>query len=197
MPRPLRVAYPNAWYHVFNRSNARKTICFSEYHFHEFLGLLSEIVEIYEVEIHSFCLMKNHYHLLMKTPKGNISKAMWYFGYRFAKILNTDINADGPVFKDRFRALLIDNTRYLLQVSRYIHLNPVEAQIVAFPEQYPWSSYSQFLTRKKIFDFLKIDFLLDCFLNPQEYRDFVSLGIDAKTRDFYKKKNCRSVVELS
>jgi putative transposase len=144
MPRRSRIQYKGAWYHVFNRGISKKTIYFSDSHYFLFIELLGKITKKYNVEIHAFCLMPNHYHLLIHTPDGNLSKAMQYFLSIFAKRINDDINADGSVFRDRYKSILIDSTTYLLQLTRYIHLNPVEAQISSSAKTYKWSSYTAY-----------------------------------------------------
>ena len=91
-------------------------------------------------------MMKNHYHLLVYTPKDNLSQGRWCFGRQFSLKVNREINGDGALFKDRFRSIMINEERYFLQLSRYIHLNSVEAGLVKQPELYTWSSCSYSLT---------------------------------------------------
>lgn len=197
MPRKKRIAYEGAWYHVFNRANGRKTIVFNDYFYALFLNILDDVKQLYNVEIHSFCLMKNHYHILMRTPSGNISDVMWYFGSHFARHINQEINCDGPVFKGRFESLVIEDTRYLLQVSRYIHLNPVEAGIVNEADEYPWSSYAFFKEDcvEKL-SFLTTEFILSHFLDRQEYLDFVALGNHRKISNFYGRKRVPAILKV-
>lgn len=195
MPRAKRILFPNACYHVFNRGISKKSITFSEFHKGFFIGLLDEITSRFNVQILAYCLMSNHYHILIKTPLGNLDKAMQFLGYRFSVQINRDLNADGPLFRNRYRALLVDDDRYLLQVSRYIHLNPVEAGLIECPLNYPWSSYSTYFnTVKRSIDFfLDPDPVLQYFRDPMDYHTYVSQGIDIDTKRFYSLKNKRSI----
>ena len=196
MPRPKRLLLPNAVYHVFNRGISKKTIIFSDYHKSLFIQLLDEISQKFNVLIHTYCLMNNHYHLLIETPDANLDRAMHYFGRHLSKQINKSLNADGALFKDRYKSLLVDSDRYLLQVSRYIHLNPVEAGLVLRPEDYPWSSYpsylgldsASFLHTKKILSYLK---------SPEDYQYFVNLGIDKELKAFYSKKKKPDIIGSS
>ena len=107
-------------------------------------------------------LWPNHYHILIRTPEPNLDKAMHYFGSNFSRQINRDLHADGPLFKDRYKSLLVDTESYLLQVSRYIHLNPVESHMTSFPEEYAWSSYRSYL-ESHTHSFLKKDPILSFF----------------------------------
>jgi putative transposase len=196
VPGPKRIFYPNACYHVFNRGISKKTIFFSEWHRDYFLSLLDQIATLFQVEILGYCIMSNHYHILIRTPLGNLDKAMHYFGSNFSKKINRDLNADGPLFRDRYKALLIDTSRYLLQVSRYIHLNPVEAQLAPSPEDYEWSSYLSYTQHSppRSDTFLKKDLILAYFKHPDDYVYFVQQGIDKDTQAFYSNKKKASII---
>jgi putative transposase len=193
MPRPRRLLFPNAIYHVFNRGISKKTIIFSDYHKLLFIKLLDDISQKFNVKIHAYCLMTNHYHILIETPNANLDKAMHYLGRNLSLQINKSLNADGALFKDRYRSLLVDSDQYLLQVSRYIHLNPVEAGLVDHPEQYKWSSYNTYLSldiepficTTKIFSYLKL---------KEDYRYFVNLGIDKEIKAFYSKKKKSDII---
>lgn len=193
MPRLLRVNASNMYYHIFNRANARKSICLTDFTYSYFIYLLGELVDQFDFEIYSFCLMKNHYHILLKTKKPNLSKGMYFFCKRFALYINKLLNTDGPVFKDRYSAILIRNEHYLLNVSRYIHLNPVEANIVKQFQDYQWSSGRGYITDTHGYSFLNTTLITDYFLRTEEYCEFVGSGVDKKTRLFYKKRNYHSV----
>ncbi len=195
MSRGNRVTYPGAWYHIFNRGISRKTIYFNEIHYNFFITLLEHISSKYHVEIHSFCLMKNHYHLLMCTPRGNISEAMWYLGTHFSRFVNRTIGGDGPVFKDRFRSILIEDIRYLLQVSRYIHRNPYEAGLTQQNLAYEWSSFNSFSSEKSYYDlFLHKKFLLSHFKNPEEFSEYTFSKNSKEIRQFYGKKHIQNIL---
>ena len=96
---------------------------------------------MFKVETHAYCLMDNHYHLLLRTPQGNLSRAMRHLNGVYTQRYNRIQKTDGPLYRGRYKAILIDVDAYLLNVSRYIHRNPIEACIVRRAERYPWSSY--------------------------------------------------------
>jgi putative transposase len=196
MPRAKRLNVKDGWYHVFNRGISRKTICFTDYHFELFKSLIGDLYTEYQIETHAYCMMKNHYHLLLRTKEANLSRAMWHFGRVFSTLVNKDINGDGPLFRSRFKSLLIKDDRYMLQVHRYIHLNPVEAHICEFPWDYDWSSCNQFCEGKiKSPTGLVLKEIHDYFRGPDEYVDFLNLGNSKKVRNFYNRKNIPSQID--
>ncbi len=140
MTRPLRIEFPGAWYHVMNRGAGRQSIFNKPDDFQCFLKLISDINITYKIEIHAYCLMNNHYHLLIRTPHGMLSRSIRYLNGMYARYYNRMNKRDGGISKGRYKAILIDAENYFLQVSRYIHLNPTEAKIVKMPEKYKWSS---------------------------------------------------------
>jgi putative transposase len=188
MPRPKRIQFKGAWYHIFNRGINRKTIFYSKYHYLFFIELIKEAINKFNIEIHSYCLMKNHYHLLIHTPNGNIAKAMHYILFKFASTINKDTNADGNVFKDRYRSILVDSDEYLLVLSRYIHLNPVASNICKNAEDYEWSSINEYTRDIDKASFLKKDKVLSYFNNKKEYKEYIDLGMDSAIKQFYSRK---------
>ncbi len=145
MTRPLRIEYENAYYHVMNRGQGRKRLFHDESYFHAFLDTLSEADERFGLQIHAYCLMSNHYHLLVKTPRGNLQRAMRHIGSIYTQRYNRKKKTDGQLFRGRYKAILVDCDAYLLQLSKYIHRNPVEAGIVDVLEDYIWSSYPAYI----------------------------------------------------
>jgi REP element-mobilizing transposase RayT len=168
MARPLRVNFKNAWHHVMNRGAAFKNIFLSDMHREKFLTLIGEITDRYQVEIHAYCLMKNHYHLLVNTPRGNLSEAIGYLNSVYAEFFNRTQKTDGPLFRGRFKSTVIDYDDYLLRVSRYIHLNPVRAKLVEKAEEYKWSSYSAYLNLSEKKPWLLTEKVLS-FLDNKDY----------------------------
>ncbi len=140
--------------------------------------------------------MNNHYHILIETPDANLNKAMQHFGGRLAKQINKTLNADGSLFRDRYKALLIDSDRYLMQVSRYIHLNPVEAGLTQKPEHYKWSSYQAYLGISDKIDthFIDTKKILSYLKNNEDYQYFVNQGVDKEIKGFYSKKKKPSII---
>ena len=191
MSRPLRIEYPGAYYHVMNRGAGRWTIYAQDTHREIFLELLREIHEMFEVETHAYCLMDNHYHLLLRTPRGNLSRAMRHLNGVYTQRYNRIQKTDGPLYRGRYKAILIDVDAYLLNVSRYIHRNPIEARIVRRAERYPWSSYSAYIGKSKTPLWLTREDTLGMIgerCRQQRYQAFVEAGIDEETAAFYQKK---------
>lgn len=140
MPRSNRIQAPGTYYHIMNRGLAHQDIIFNTDDYFIFLKGIQELREIYKVDIFAFCLMTNHYHLLIRTSLANLSRAMRHFSHTFAQRMNRRTGRDGPVFRGRFKSIVIEHEDYLRELARYIHLNPVEAGIVTTPSQYSWSS---------------------------------------------------------
>jgi putative transposase len=196
LPRPLRILYPGAWYHVMNRGAGYQNIFHSEKHKHLFLSLLGEASGQFNIQIHAYCLMDNHYHLLVHTPQGNLSRAMRHINGVYTQRYNREEKTDGPLFRGRYKAILVQKDNYIQQVSRYIHLNPVEAQICRNAESFSWSSYQFYLQSKNKPVWLHLDFVLGYFgkkNSRDKYRNFVELGLDDEIKYFYSKKN-KSVI---
>jgi len=142
--RPLRIEYPDACYHVINRGNAGENIFTTDRDHEVFLEYLETTAERFGIVIHTHCLMTNHYHLLIETPHANLSRAIQWLNVSYATWFNKKHRRQGHLFQGRFKAILIDADEYLLQLSRYIHLNPVKAHMVETPQEYRWSSYQAF-----------------------------------------------------
>lgn len=113
MSRPLRIVYEGAWYHVMNRGAGRRTIFHSDTYRQLFLALLGEITQTFGVEVHAYCLMDNHYHLLLHTPRANLSAAMRHLQRLYTQRHNRMEQTDGPLFRGRFKAILVDADHYL------------------------------------------------------------------------------------
>lgn len=191
MSRPLRVEYPGAWYHVMNRGASYRPIFDHDTHRLFFLDLLSQISTMFRVEIHGYCLMNNHYHLLIHTPHGDLQRAMRHLNGVYTQRYNRLKNTDGPLFRGRYKAILIEPDAYLLNVSRYIHLNPVAAGLTSSAEAYQWSSYRAYIRTDPTPQWLQVNFVLNIIGQHQQrksYRLFVENGIDEATQTFYDKK---------
>lgn len=189
MARPLRIEYEGAWYHVMNRGAGRRRIFKTDTERRIFLALLGELNETFGVGIHAYCLMPNHYHLLLETPRANLSLAMRHLSGVYTQRMNRRASTDGPLFRGRFKATLIDADSYLAQLSRYIHLNPLEARLVRHPGNYPWSSYRAYLGRVQPPDWLTLQAVLALFGKRgawRRYQEFVESGVDEQLQAFYK-----------
>jgi len=141
MSRPLRIGYSGALYHLTSRGNAREAIFVDDSDRQIFLHGLAAVVERFGWQIHAYCLMGNHYHLLAETPQPNLSLGMRWLNGVYTQRFNRRHERVGHVFQGRFKSILVERERYLLELARYIVLNPVRAALVAAPEQWTWSSY--------------------------------------------------------
>ena len=185
MARPLRIEYPNAVYHVFSRGNERKDIFRGEADYELFLSILIEACLTYDLIIHAYSLMPNHFHLLLETKDSNLSLAMKRILGLYTVCFNRRHKRIGHLFQGRYKALLVDKDNYFHELSRYIHLNPVKAKLVKSPEDHPWSSMKHYL-KDKAPGFLYRDFTLDSFKSKSDYRRFVMDGLKIK-EDLLKK----------
>lgn len=174
MSRPPRIWFPGAAYHITNRGNRRSTVFYDDQDYLVYLKLLEEVRCLYPFHLHAYCLMTNHIHLLIKTIQHHPKDIMQKLNSRYAMYFNKRYQLEGHVFQGRYGAKLVDTMAYLLDASRYIHLNPLEASMVISPEAYPWSSYSAYVTNSRNFH-IKTETILSFFPEPQKdyYRKFV------------------------
>ena len=145
MARPLRIEFPGAVYHVTSRGNARQKIYRNDEDRETFLATLGWVVERFGWICHSYCLMDNHFHLLIETPLPNLSRGMRQLNGVYTQKFNRRHNRVGHLFQGRFKSIVAERDSYLLELARYIVLNPVRAKMVKAPEHYPWSSYRPIL----------------------------------------------------
>lgn len=125
MPRPIRIEYPHAFYHIMNRGQNRQNIFRSDRCYAIFLETLSEVHKKFGAVIHAYCLMSNHYHLIMETPLGNLSKVMQHVNSVYVQKYHRLHKTDGTLFRGRYKAILVDADAYLTQLHRYVHRNPL------------------------------------------------------------------------
>jgi len=159
MARPLRVEFPGAFYHVINRGNAGEAIFRSNRDREKFLEYLGTTVERFGIKVHTYCLMTNHYHFLIETPEANLSRAVQWLNVSYAAYFNRRRQRRGHLFQGRFKSILVDADTYLKHLSRYIHLNPLRANMVEQLISHPWSSYPAFVGKAKAPDWLERDWL--------------------------------------
>jgi putative transposase len=150
MARRPRVHYPGALYHVILRGNARQEVFFEDGDRHRFCLLLQEGLGRYDHRIHAFCLMTNHIHLALQSGQIPLSRFMQNLGFRYTRWINWRLKRSGHLFQGRFKAVLVDADSYLLQLVRYIHLNPVRAGLVKNADEHRWSSHKAYCGRELI-----------------------------------------------
>lgn len=187
MARKLRIHYPGAFYHVILRGNAGDPIFFGDRDRYRLYLILQYAVEKFSCRIHAFCLMKNHIHLVIQVEDVSLSRMMQNISLRFTKWINFSRHRTGHVFQGRYKALLVDADAYLLELVRYVHLNPVRAGGFDFPEECPWTGHRGYLGREYL-PWLTTDFVLSMFSPRREqartrYEIFVRDGMGKATRD--------------
>jgi REP element-mobilizing transposase RayT len=182
MARPLRIEFPGAVYHVTSRGNAKQAIFIDDEDRGSFLDLLSIVVERFNWLCHAYCLMGNHYHLLIETPNGNLSKGMRELNGVCTQGFNQRYRRVGHLFQGRYKAILVEKDNHLLSLCRYVVLNPVRVGLIERPEQWRWSSYRATIGLVKRPSFLTADWILSQFggrkrASMERYRRFVMEGI--------------------
>ena len=141
MARPLRIEFPGALYHLTSRGNARSDIFVDDLDRQKFLDILSSVVYKHRWICHGYCLMGNHYHLLIETPEGNLCRGMRQLNGVYTQAFNRRHGRVGHLLQGRYKSILVEKESYLLELCRYIVLNPVKAEMVNAPEDWAWSSY--------------------------------------------------------
>ena len=178
MARQLRVEYPGAHYHVKSRGNQKQPIFLSDDDRRLFLACLADAHEKFGAVIHAYCLMTNHYHLMVETPRAGLSRIMHLINTRYSIYLNAKHGRCGHPFQGRFKAIVVEAEPYAQVLSRYIHLNPVRAGIVSLPQEYEWSSFREYLDLRREPPWMTTAFVLSLFDGRPEraraiYADFV------------------------
>ena len=185
MARPIRIEFEGALYHVTSRGDRREAIYEDDVDRARFLELMGEVAGGFNWVVHAYCLMSNHYHLLIETPDGNLSKGMRQLNGVFTQYSNRRHRRTGHLFQGRYKAILVDADSYLLELARYVVLNPVRAGMVADAGDWPWSSYGAMVGALASPDWLATDGLLSAFANTRNaarrrYMQFVAAGVGAE-----------------
>ena len=182
MARPLRIEFPGALYHVTSRGNARQRVFRDDEDRDMFLATLAWVVGRFGWRCHAYCLMDNHVHLLIETLQPNLSRGMRQLNGVYTQRFNRRHRKVGHLFQGRFKAILVEKEEYLLELARYIVLNPVRAKTVKMPERYPWSSYRAMVGLVPVPPALATDWILNQFADTRatarrRYARFVHDGI--------------------
>ena len=167
MARPLRIEYAGAVYHVTSRGDRRKDIFEDNQDRLLFLSILESIIKRYNWLCHSYCLMDNHYHLLIETPDANLSAGMRQLNGFYTQVYNRRHRKPGHVFQGRYKAIVVQKENYLLELCRYVVLNPVRAGVVKKIEAWRWSSYQPTAGIGKPPEYLTTDWILGLFGSPK------------------------------
>lgn len=174
MARQLRIEYKGAFYHVITRGERCENIFHCDNDKLKFLEKLYDVANKFNLRIHCYTLMNNHYHLLLETPDGNLSRAMHCLNTSYSNWFKSKHQIVGSVFQGRYRSILVEKEAYLIKLSIYIHLNPVRAGIVARPEEYRWSSFNSYVKNDESIHWIFPDDILKMFSGYREtYRTIV------------------------
>lgn len=200
MARRPRVYYPGAFYHVIARGNRRQRIFEQEADFKIYLSYLSEYKNKYSFFLYAYALMRNHVHLLVEVQEVSLSKIMQVLQFRYTRYFNRRYGQVGHLFQGRYKAILCDRDAYLLELVRYIHLNPVRVGLVKLPEEYLWTSHLSYVGKRGD-DIVDSKFVLSQFGKNRRdalrgYRKFILDGLDMGHQEkYYKVKDQRFLGE--
>jgi REP element-mobilizing transposase RayT len=188
MSRNLRLEAPDVLYHVGSRGVEKRAIFDCDRRDREqFLGLLAKVVRKYGWQLHAYCLMGNHFHLLLDTPNANLSAGMQYLKGQYAQWFNAVVGREGALFERRFWSRIALSEAYVLELSRYVVLNPVRAGLARRPDEWPWSSYQATVGLEGRPAFLNVDGVLDLFGGGRSacvhYAQFVGEAIGLPSSD--------------
>ena len=174
MARPIRIDFPGAFHHVMNRSAKGTKVFESDDMCSYFLGVLGETAERFDIRVHGYALMPNHYHLLVESVHGNLSRAMSHLNGRFTQLANWERGKDGSVFRGRFHNKVVTDPAHRRHLLPYLHLNPVRARLTVRVDQWHWSSHKFYSGRKVAPDWLTVELMLKEYGGSEGYRQYLS-----------------------
>jgi REP element-mobilizing transposase RayT len=179
MARPLRIDVEDGWHHVMNRGADHSPVFLDDSDRIEFGTRLADIHERFGVETHAYCLLDNHYHLLLHCPRGGVSEAMQRLGSLYTRHVNDRLGRDGALFRGRFHSKVIVEERHLLAATRYIHRNALDVAGVGSVESYRWSSHRAYLGMRRPAEWLRTDFVLSHFGGDRRaFERFIGAGFE-------------------
>jgi REP element-mobilizing transposase RayT len=209
MARPLRIEYPGAYYHIMNRGNRREDIFITDSDRITFIDGLADSCEIYNVNVITYMLMPNHFHLLVHTSIANLSEFMRHFLVTYTVRFNRRNNRTGHVFQGRFKSLLVQEDEYLLPLSRYIHLNPIRTRQLRdadfqikseYLKKYPWSTFTGYCYLRKRNKHIDYGWLLNTYFGGdnakgrRRYREYVYRGMGAEIENPFEEVVYQSIL---
>lgn len=188
MSRPLRIEYPGAWYHVMNRGRRSEQIFVDEGDYLEFIELLIKSSKLWSVNIYAFSLMPNHYHLLINTPLGNLSRFMRHIDGVYTQNFNKAHKYEGALFKGRYKSILVEFDSYFMQLVRYIHRNPIRAKLVKNLDDYRWTSHHAYINKFPEWEWIKCELLLSMIsdTNEQQISEYKKYIVDDENENLIK-----------
>ncbi len=195
MARPLRIQFPGAHYHITCRGIEQRKIYMDNQDRYKFLSLLSDSLNVYQVVLYTYVLMSNHFHILIQTKKANCSEFMRHFNIRYTGWFNWRHERRGNLYQGRYHSYLVDADSYLLTVSRYVHLNPVNTKLMKTLTtrerwqkaiKYTWSSLPGYLNAKLMKDFVDYDTILSMVNGRSAFRTFVRDGLRPNMKSPFK-----------
>ncbi len=207
MSRPLRIQYSDAWYHVMNRGRRGEKIFATKEDYWSFVDLLEDLYEVFNVKVAAYCLMSNHYHLLVQTPDANLSRSMRHLNGIYTQRYNKRHCCDGQLFRGRYKSIVVESDSYALELVRYIHRNPLEAGLVDNLQKYQWSTHKLYLLDLKKYKWLHKDYILKLFSNSKLesirlYKQFVLKETPEEINQIFRRRNlpavlgCKSFVDM-
>ncbi|PWK47905.1 DnaA-like protein [Pleionea mediterranea] len=197
MVRPLRIEFEGAWYHVMNRGAGYRSIFKTNRQREYFLSLLDAVTQRFNADVHAYCLMGNHYHLMIRTPDGNLQRIMRHINGVYTQYFNRTQKTDGPLFRGRYKAILVEAETYWLELSRYIHRNPIDILKGKSLETYRWSSYPAYVGEADSPEWLTTQYILNAIgkRNQQSrYQLFVKSGVSDELTTFYGGSGVSSIL---
>jgi len=199
MSRPLRIEYPDAWYHVMNRARRGQVAFPAREDKLAFLYLVKETAEMFNLKVSAWCLMETHYHLLVQTPDANLARCMRHINGVYTQKYNFRHGSDGTLFRGRYKSILVDADNYLLELVRYIHRNPIRAGLVEKLSQYNWSSHKAYLSGSEKWNWVHKDFILGMLAKSRiaqmrKYKQFVGKKDSLKICSFFESMSLPSII---
>lgn len=199
MARPLRILFSGAHYHIMNHGEMGRSIFLDDGDRKIFLSVLAAAAEMFRAKLYAFSLMETHYHLLIQTMEANLSEIMRHLGSVYTQKFNRKHESYGHLFRGRYKAILVDRDEYLLEVIRYIHLNPVRAGIVEAPELHKWTSHKLYIASRSGRDpicsrEILLLFAKDIRKARHEFHDFIKQGVPENVEKFYGRERLPAIL---